>query len=158
MKKSTRILCAVLAVILAAAIGGGAWYVRPQSLARLYPGLELSNCGEIRVSASSEDGSTRTYQFSLAPGDPGFQRLLDFFREGSFRRSLLPPPNGQKHSPAAGDFKWNLVLFIYGDTLVFDEFYGTLTVTHGTDTQRLLPAGDAGWSAQVMAAIRETEP
>lgn len=144
--KRKRIIVAAVVLVLAAA---WLWYTRPMSLEKLCPGIDLSECTEIKGSYSPPNSNS--VSFSLTPEDAGFESLLEQFRDRTFSRTvrgLLLAGRTKTHigwSPE--DTEWYVSLCfdtvtlpdgeeIRGDLVRFDNFYGSVNLRY---------AGAAGW-------------
>ena len=87
MKKHWKPICAIL--LLAAVVGGCAWYARPVDIYTLMPGLEPDTM-QILVTPG-QDAPSAVCGMVLTAGDPAFDQLLSRLEELRFRRSVLNP-------------------------------------------------------------------
>ena len=170
-KKITLIVLAVVILFLAAA---GLWYTRPMTLEQLCPGIELSECVQLRVyffqSAEDRPASSGSDELTLTTEDPEFSALLGQFQGRTFRRSLLGllPQGTRTHATSAGDFKWEVIFrfeqislpdgsTVSGDMLQLSNFFGTLDISFDGETWRATTGGKNQWLADVMAVINAAQ-
>lgn len=135
-KRKRIIISASVVLALAAA---WLWYTRPMTLERLCPGIELSQCTEIRASCTPPNSSYKL-SVSLTPEDAEFSSLLEQFRGRTFRRSMRGLLSDGSHNHVGWspkDTNWDVHLYfddvtlpngeeIRGALVWFSNFYGHL--------------------------------
>ena len=161
-KKIRRIILLIIAALLIAA---ALIYTRPMTIAQHCPGLDLSECQQIR--GYYHDGTTvALVQFILEPEDPAFAQVMELFEGRTFRRSLrsLLPQGTRTHRTQEGDFQWEVYFrfeqvplpdgsTVSGDILQFNNFYGELDLSFDGDSWRVTTSKQKQWLTEVMKVI-----
>lgn len=117
MSRKQKIKRLLIAVLLAAVLGGGAWYSRPVDLYALMPSrlaepvtCDLKISRYVDTSVPYEDRSLR-----LEPGTADYDAVIAKLDTLRFRRSPLDllRPSDRRSGPASievGDFRWYLTM------------------------------------------------
>ena len=135
-KRKRLVIAAAVVLVLAAA---WLWYTRPMALERLCPGIDLSQCTEIRGGYSPPNSFDR-HSVNLTPEDEGFASLLAQFQDRTFCRSvlgLLSDGSATHIGWSEKDTNWNIAFYFDGVTLSngeqihgaivwFSNFYGSV--------------------------------
>ena len=165
-KRRRLITAAAVILVLAAA---WLWYTRPMTLERLCPGVDLSQCTEIRASCSPPNSSYKL-SLSLTPEDEDFDAVLAQFRGRSFRRSLrgLFSDGSYNHTGwSPGDTNWDVHLCfdggvtlpngeeIRGDLIWFSNFYGHLDLRYAVYPRlnEISTPGKRQWLADIQGLL-----
>ncbi len=140
MKKTLLIVCAAIAIFIAAFI---VIYTRPQTIEQRWPEADFSKCVRIRGDFSYA-GDENATPFTIYSDDPDFERLTELFRTARFSKKLsnLLPGNMRTkyHSNNEGGYRWN-VIFSFdridfsngesnkGDLLFVNNFFGQTDIS-----------------------------
>ncbi len=174
-KKLIAIVCTVAAALIFCL-----WYTRPQSIERLCPPLEMSECTGIRFYQSfvateyTETNGAYAYATSnekeFKPGDPEFEAIMELMQGRKFSVSLanLLPQSTKTHAPQEGDFQFDLY-FDFGETLLpdgqkiagtllaLDNFYGRMELScsaEGFENRRVTSSGSDAWLREIYDIVK----
>lgn len=115
MHRKQKVTCVVIGLLLAALIGGCAWYSRPVDIYTLAPGLEEPYFGLLMLRDTEDAGHYDQRSLDLEPGTADYDAVMEQVEALRFRRSpfnpliqLLPGTKSKPIKP--GDFQWFLTL------------------------------------------------
>lgn len=165
-KRKRAIIAAAVVLVLASA---WLWYTRPMTLERLCPGINLSQCTEIRASCTPPNSNNKL-SISLTPEDAEFGSLMAQFQGRTFRRSvrgLLSGGGGSHTGWSPKDTNWDVHLHfddavplpngeeIKGDLIWFSNFYGSVDLRYaGYLTLNKISTSDKQqWLADIQALL-----
>lgn len=155
---------AILAGVLLC-IAAMVFYTRPLTLEQRYPVLDMSQCTQIRGYYYDGTG-TKDTPFTISPGDPHFDEVIERFRSAAFRTNLrnLFPQGTKTHRYDEGDFRWEVifqferVLFPNGDTgsgdmLHISNFFGDINVFFDGEEVNCSVRNQEQWAEDIMRII-----
>lgn len=168
MKKKKITAIILLSVFVLCAVGY-LIYSRPMTIQQRYPALDLDQCTEVYGYYQVAGGEFT--QLTIDQDSEAFAAVCSIVYEQSYRRSLLDlfKPTTLSHSPAPGDFQWEVVLSFEGAVLpdgsttpasIIDirYFYGELSILYARGAydsvmHYVRTKNQETWATEVLNAI-----